>query len=114
MPNWGNYAQSTNSSGEVIYQWWGFLRCHGDDTASGKDLQYYPAEENATAKNNYCYKTSGNNFKTSFTDMKNGGTYYKNVANPTNGSTDPFTTKDIATPSFVLSSSYEKYIGAKR
>ena len=110
MQNWGDYAK--NSKGE--YQYWGFLRCHGNDTDAGKVLTNYPAEGNATAKNNYCYKTSGYTFKTSFADMKNNGSFYTNVANPTNGSTNPFTMEDTATPSFVLSSSYEKYIGAKR
>lgn len=116
MPNWRNYAK--NSSGE--FQYWGFLRCHGGDTANGKDLQYYPAEGKAKATNNYCYKseTESKIFKTSFADMKktvDGKTvFYTNVANPTNGTADPFTTKDLTTPSFTLESGYQKYIGATR
>ncbi len=110
MPNWGDYAK--NPSG--VYQWWGFLRCHGDDTDAGKVLTNYPKEGNATAKNNYCYKTSGNNFKTSFADMKSNNVYYNGVANPTNGTVDPFTTKDLTTPSFTLENAYQKYVGATR
>lgn len=116
MPNWGNYAK--NSSGE--FQYWGFLKCHGDETANGKDLQYYPAEGKAKATNNYCYKseTESKIFKTSFADMKkpvDGNTaYYTGVANPTNGTTDPFTTKDLTIPSFTLDNAYQKYIGATR
>lgn len=110
MPKWGEYA--VNASG--TFQYWGFLKCHGDDAANGKTLANYPAEGKATANNNYCYKTSGYTFKTSFADMKNGSTYYSGVANPTNGTTDPFTTKDLTTPSFTLDNAYQKYIGATR
>lgn len=115
MPNWGTYCQVTDSEG-VKYQWWGFLKCHGDETANGKDLQYYPAEGKAKATNNYCYKSElGNNFKTSFADMKdNNSAYYDGVANPTNGTVDPFTTKDPTIPSFTLQNDYQKYIGATR
>ena len=115
MPNWGTYAQVTDGSGKVTYQWWGFLRCHGTGVTKNDGLKYYPAEGNATAKNNYCYKTSGNNFKTSFADMKdNNSAYYDGVANPTNGTVDPFTTKDPTIPSFTLQNDYQKYVGATR
>ena len=116
MPKWGNYAK--NSSGE--FQYWGFLKCHGDETANGKDLQYYPAEGKAKATNNYCYKseTESKIFKTSFADMKktvgNNTVYYNDVANPTNGTVDPFTTKNLTTPSFTLDNAYQKYVGATR
>lgn len=114
MPNWGTYAQVTDGSGKVTYQWWGFLRCHGTGVTKNDGLKYYPAEGNATAKNNYCYKTSGNNFKTSFADMKSNNVYYNGVANPTNGTVDPFTTKDPTIPSFTLQNDYQKYVGATR
>lgn len=115
MPNWGNYAQVTDNSGKVTYQWWGFLRCHGTGDTKNDGLIYYPAEGNATAKNNYCCKSElGNSFKTSFADMKSNNVYYNGVANPTNGTTDPFTTKDLTTPSFTLDNAYQKYIGATR
>ena len=115
MPNWGNYAQVTDDSGKVTYQWWGFLRCHGTGDTKNDGLIYYPAEGNATAQNNYCCKSElGNSFKTSFADMKSNNVYYNGVANPTNGTTDPFTTKDLTIPSFTLDNAYQKYIGATR
>lgn len=115
MPKWGNYAQVTDDSGKVTYQWWGFLRCHGTGDTQNDGLIYYPAQGNATAKNNYCCKSElGKSFKTSFADMKSNNAYYNGVANPTNGTTDPFTTKDLTIPSFTLDNAYQKYIGATR
>lgn len=106
MPNWEQYAGTS---------YYGFLRCYGTGSTSNDGLTYYPAEGDATANNNYCYKNSGNTFKTSFVDMKKtDGKYYTNVVNPTNGTTDPFSTKNLTIPSFVLSSSYATYIGATR
>ena len=106
IPEYGKYA--VNDKGET--QSWGFLRM------ADKSLEYYPQEGNATAKNNYAYRTTEDtDFRTSHTDLKDSDSqYYTGVSNPTNGTENPFKEIDLTTLTFTLKSDYAEYIGPVR